>query len=65
LLRYNYGLHEKLKYIIIKLRRSYFPKPGGVREITLLKFDNYGYLLFMKDIMVLLYCIRPKNKITS
>jgi hypothetical protein len=26
---YNYGLHEKLKSIIIKLKRDYLPKPEG------------------------------------
>ena len=40
---YNYGLHEKLISIIIKLRKGYS------------RFNNYGYKLLMKDITVLLY----------
>jgi hypothetical protein len=41
---YNYGLHEKLISIIIKLKKGYFPrgpKDGG--KITLSRFNNYGY----------------------
>ena len=38
---YNYGLHEKLISIIIKLREGYFPDVRG--KITLSRFNNYGY----------------------
>ena len=51
-----------IKFKMIKLR-SYLPKPEGQREITLSKFDNYGYLLFMKDIMLITICTRPKRKV--
>ena len=36
-----------------------------MRDKTILKFDNYGYLLFRKDIMILLYWARPKWKIPN
>jgi hypothetical protein len=47
--------------IIITFRRSYFPMLEGLLEITPLKFDNYGYYLFMKDtiVHVLLCCTWP------
>jgi hypothetical protein len=38
------------------LRRSYFQKPERLREVTLSKFDNSGYQVFKKNIMVLLNC---------
>ena len=28
----NYGIHENLTFLIITLRRSYFPKPVGLGE---------------------------------
>ena len=55
LILYNYGLHEKLISIIIKLRKGYFPEVFGRRprennpsdedlgKITLSQFNNYGY----------------------
>lgn len=52
---------EKFISIIIKLRRTYFPKLKGTMEITILKFDNYEYQLFRKDIMVSLYCTKPRR----
>ena len=49
---HNYYIDERL---FTKVRR----------DITLSKFDNYGYnLLFMKNIMVLSYYARPNRKIT-
>ena len=48
--------------IIIKLRMGYFLKPEWLSEITLSKFDNYGYSHFRKDIMVLLNCTKPEKK---
>jgi hypothetical protein len=44
----------KVNVHIIKLRRSYLPKPEGLREITLSK-------LIIMDIMVLLYSIKPQR----
>ena len=38
---------------------SQCPKDRG--DLTLSKFDNYGFLLFMKDIMTLLFCAMPKR----
>ena len=38
---YNYGLHDKLISIVIKLRKGYFPEIR--RKITLSQFNNYGY----------------------
>ena len=40
---YNYGLHEKLISIIIKLRKGYFPKvgPKDQGKVTLSRFNNY------------------------
>ena len=32
--------------------KSYFPQPFEFREITPSQFDNYGYSLFMKAIIV-------------
>jgi hypothetical protein len=41
---YNYGLHEKLISIIIKLRKGYLPRgPMNRGKITLSRFNNYGY----------------------
>ena len=41
---YNYGLHEKLISIIIKLRKGYFPQGPKYRgKITLSRFNNYGH----------------------
>jgi len=37
---YNYGLPKKLISIIIKLRKSYFSKLEGLREITLSKIGK-------------------------
>jgi hypothetical protein len=40
---YNYGFHEKLISLVMKIRRIYLPKSEGMREITLSKCNNYGY----------------------
>ena len=41
---YNYGLHEKLISIIIKLRKGYFPpRSKDLGKITLSRFNNHGY----------------------
>ena len=41
----------KAKIHNYQIEEGLFTK-ARIRDITLSKFDNYGYLLFMKDIMV-------------
>ena len=59
---YNYGLHTQSIFIIIKLRRSFFPNADGLSQITLSKFNNDRYSLFRKSIMILLYYTKPETK---
>jgi hypothetical protein len=64
-----WNLYIQISHHLLKMQVISFNQMGLVFKfqlITFLKIDNYGYLLFMmKDMMVLLYCTRPKSKITS
>jgi hypothetical protein len=50
---YNYGFHDNVISKIIKSRKGLFlPRFVGPREITLSRFNYFGYYIIMKDIIV-------------
>jgi len=57
LIIYNYGFHDNVISKIIKSRKGLFPRGPYVepREITLSRFNYFGYYIIMKDIIVLLF----------
>jgi hypothetical protein len=59
LIIYNYGLHEKLISIIIKLRKGYFPEVHRTSgKITLSRFNNYVKITM---IIILYYRSQARN----